>query len=61
MKDSVSGDVIPYTLTLVKDASDNTGPATPRTLTINGQVLGPDYTGKTAGSYIDTVTLTITP
>jgi spore coat protein U-like protein len=61
MKDSVSGDVIPYTLALVKDGNANAGPATPRTLTINGQVLGTDYTAKTAGSYSDTVVLNITP
>lgn len=61
MKDGVSGDVIPYTLTLTKDANPNAGPATPRTLTIDGQVLGSDYTGKTAGNYADTVVLSITP
>lgn len=61
MKDIVSGDLIPYTLALVKDANPNVGPATPRTLTINGQVLGTDYTAKTAGSYSDTVILDIIP
>lgn len=61
MLDTVSTDLIPYTLTLTPDGSANTGPASPRTLTIGGQVLGTDYTGKTAGSYSDTVTLNITP
>ncbi len=61
MKDAGSGDLIPYTLTLTKDANPNAGPATPRTLTIDGQVLGPDYTGKTAANYADTVVLSITP
>lgn len=61
MKDAGSGDVIPYTLTLTKDANPNAGPATPRTLTIDGQILGPDYTGKTAANYADTVVLSITP
>ena len=61
MKDTVSADLIPYTLTLTPDGSANTGPAAPRTLTIGGTVLGTDYTGKTAGSYSDTVTLNITP
>ena len=55
------GDLIAYSLTLTKDANTNQGPASPRTLTINGTVLGTDYTGKTAGSYTDTVTLSITP
>jgi len=61
MLDAVSGDVIPYTLALVKDGNANTGPAAPRTLTINGQVLGADYTTKSAGSYSDTVILSINP
>ena len=55
------GDLIPYSLTLTKDANTNQGPASPRTLTINGTILGTDYTGKTAGNYTDTVTLSITP
>ncbi|GAB4227446.1 MAG: hypothetical protein OHK0028_00120 [Deltaproteobacteria bacterium] len=61
MKDSVSGEFIPYTLTLTKDGSTNNGPGSPRTLTIAGNVLGADYTGKSAGSYSDTVTISINP
>jgi spore coat protein U-like protein len=63
MKDAAVGgvDLIPYTLSLVKDGNSNAGPGAPRTLTINGQVLGSDYAGKTASSYSDTVTLSITP
>lgn len=61
MMDTVSGDFIPYSLTLTKDGNANAGPASPRTLTIAGQVLGTDYTAKTAGSYTDTVVLNITP
>ena len=61
MKDAVSSDLIPYSLTLTPDGSANAGPASPRTLTIAGQVLGADYTAKTAGSYSDTVVLNITP
>ena len=61
MKHATSPDVIPYTLSLTKDVSSNSGPVSPRTLTIAGNVLGTDYTGKSAGSYLDTVTLTITP
>jgi len=63
MKDTAVGgvDVIPYTLTLTKDGNANAGPGSPRTLTFNGQVLGTDYTTKSAGNYSDTVTLNITP
>lgn len=61
MLDAVSGDLIPYTLALSMDANPNAGPASPRTLTLNGGVLGADYTGKSAGSYSDTVTLNINP
>ncbi len=55
------GDLIAYSLTLTKDANTNQGPASPRTLTIAGSVLGTDYTSKSAGNYSDTVTLSITP
>ncbi len=61
MKLTTGTDLIPYTLTLTPDGNANAGPGTPRTLTIGGQVLGTDYTGKTAGSYADTVVLSITP
>jgi spore coat protein U-like protein len=61
MKDAVSGDVIPYVLDLSKDGVANAGPATPRTLTIKGDILNADYISKTAGSYSDTVVLNITP
>jgi hypothetical protein len=61
MKDTAGADLIPYTLSLSKDSNPNVGPATPRTLTIDGGVLGTDYTGKTASSYSDTVVLNITP
>jgi len=56
-----AGDVIPYSLSLAQDALTNEGPAFPRTLTISGTVLAADYTGKSAGNYSDTVTLTLTP
>jgi len=60
MRDSASTDLIPYSLTLTK-AGTNAGPASSRTLTIAGTVLAADYTAKSAGSYSDTVTLTISP
>ena len=55
------GDFIPYSLTLTPDGNPNAGPASPRTLAIAGTVLAADYTGVGAGSYSDTVTLTINP
>lgn len=58
---SVGTDVIPYTLTLAPDAAVNAGPVSPRTLTIQGTVLGTDYTSKSAGTYSDTVILSVTP
>jgi len=62
MRDTASGDVIPYTIdSLTPDANPNVGPGTTRTLTIAGTVLATDYTGKSAGTYADTVTLTINP
>lgn len=61
MVDSVSTDLIPYSLTLTPDANPNLGPSSPRTLTISGTVLGADYVGKSAGNYLDTVVLTINP
>ena len=61
MKDSVSTDLIPYSLTLTPGGGTNQGPASPRTLTISGTVLGTDYIGKSEGNYSDTVLLTFTP
>jgi len=56
-----SGDVIPYSLTLTKDALSNGGPTVTRTLTIKGDILNADYVSKTADTYQDTVTIDITP
>lgn len=61
MKHATLADLIPYTLTLVPDGAANTGPASPRTLTLNGSVVAAAYTGVSAGSYSDTVILNITP
>ena len=55
------GDLIPYSLSITPDGNPNAGPASPRTLGIAGTVLAADYTGVSAGSYSDTVTLTINP
>ncbi|HSD61195.1 MAG TPA: spore coat protein U domain-containing protein [Burkholderiales bacterium] len=60
MKDPVSGDVIPYTLA-VTDSGTPGGPSVDLTAAVSGTVLGLDYTGKAAGSYADTVVLTVNP
>ncbi len=52
---------IPYTLAFTGDTQVGGGPTVPLTLGISGTVLGTDYTGATAGAYVDTVTLTLNP
>ncbi len=61
MKDLAGTDLIPYSLTLLADGSSNAGPLSPRTLTITASITNANYVTKTAGSYADTVVLTITP
>ena len=61
MKHATLADLIPYTLTLTPDGAANNGPASPRTLTLSGTVLGVNYAGVSAGTYSDTVTLSINP
>lgn len=61
MRDTVSGDDIPYLISAAKDANPNQGPISPRTLTISGSVLGVDYINKSAGNYSDTVIIDVTP
>ena len=60
MKDAVSTDLIPYTLTVTSSGTPG-GPTVDLTAAVSGQVLGADYTGKSAGSYSDTVVLTVNP
>jgi len=63
MKDTAVGgtDLIPYSLTLAPDGNPNAGPASPRTLTIAGNIAANSYSGLTASTYSDTVTLDINP
>lgn len=61
MSNATSGDLIPYTLSLDPGTGTNAGPGSPRTLTLKGTVLGSDYTAVSAGTYSDTVTLSINP
>ncbi len=58
MKDG-TGNLIPYSLGVTGDTQAGQGPSVPLTLTINGSVQGTDYTAAAAGSYVDTVTLTL--
>jgi spore coat protein U-like protein len=60
MKDAVSGDVIPYTLSVTLSGTPG-GPTVDLAAAISGQVLGTDYTGKAAGDYSDAVVLTLNP
>lgn len=58
---AAAGDFIPYSLALAGGTQTGVGPGTPLTLTIDGDIVNADYVNATAGSYSDTVTLTITP
>lgn len=62
MKHATFADVIPYSIdSVTPDGNPNAGPLSPRTVTIQGSVLGTDYASVTAGTYSDTVIVSITP
>lgn len=52
---------IPYSLSLSPTSGSGSGPSTPVTLTINGTVANADYVNALAGSFGDTVVITVTP
>lgn len=61
MTDDATGtEFIPYTFTYTA-SGNGSGPALPLTLNIVSQVAATDYLNASAGTYADTVTLTITP
>ncbi len=60
MKHATLTDTIPYTFTYTA-AGTGTGASAPITMNIAGQVLAADYLNVSAGSYGDTVTLSINP
>lgn len=60
MVGNLSGDQIPYALTLPAGDVPTLGPGTPIIATISGTVLNADYKNKTFGNYADAVTLTVT-
>ncbi|MGD9000156.1 MAG: spore coat protein U domain-containing protein, partial [Granulosicoccaceae bacterium] len=60
MKHASLAEYIPYTFSYTSSGTGS-GPTSPVSMDIAADVLGSDYTGASAGSYSDTVTLTITP
>jgi spore coat protein U-like protein len=60
MKHASIAEYIPYTFTYTTSGL-GTGPIAPFTMDIASQVAATDYLNASAGSYADTVTLTITP
>ena len=60
MKHASAAEFIPYTFTYTTTGL-GTGPIAPFTMDIASQVAATDYLNASAGTYADTVTLTITP
>lgn len=60
MKHSTLNEYIAYTFTYTTTGTGS-GPSSPITMDISSKVTGSDYLSASAGSYSDTVTLTITP
>jgi spore coat protein U-like protein len=54
-------DFIPYSFNLTNHTQTGAGKGNPLTATISGTILNADYINVSAGSYLDTVALTITP
>jgi len=52
---------IPYSLGMTPTAATGSGPATPITLNLSGNITFADYSNAEAGNYSDTVIITITP
>jgi spore coat protein U-like protein len=52
---------IPYSFILSGHTQTGAGPSNPLTATITGSIANADYINASAGSYTDTVLLTITP
>lgn len=58
---TVAGEYIPYAFSYTPTGGTGTGPQTPITMAITSSILNANYVNAAAGSYADTVTLTITP
>ena len=52
---------VPYSLSLSPTSGSGSGPALPVTLTINGTVANADYVNALAGTFGDTVVITVSP
>ncbi|MFC5496174.1 spore coat U domain-containing protein [Caenimonas terrae] len=62
MKDATSGDFIPYTLTVgAAVAGTGFGSGQDKTFPITGQIVAASYQNVSAGTYNDTVVLTVAP
>jgi hypothetical protein len=61
MQGPTAADLIPYSLTLTGEAQTGGGRNTPLTLNLAGSIANADYVDQAAGSYTDTVTLSINP
>lgn len=57
---TVATEFVPYAISYTA-AGSGAGPASPFTVALAGTVAAADYVGALAGSYSDTVTLSITP
>jgi Spore Coat Protein U domain len=61
MYDTVSTDLIAYSLTLTQKGTTGLGKSTPIDLQIDGLINNADFVDATEGSYSDTVVLTFVP
>jgi spore coat protein U-like protein len=61
MKHATLAEYIPYSFSYTPTTGSGAGKDSPLTLNISGTVLGSDYINASAGSYSDTVTMTISP
>lgn len=61
MAGGTPADFIPYSLSLTGGTQTGAGKGTPLTLTIDGTITNANYINASAGSYTDSVVLTITP
>ncbi len=60
MQNSTDSTLMPYSIAYTSTGTGS-GKTTPLTLTVTGTVLNADYVAASAGSYADSVVITITP
>lgn len=61
MTDGAAGDLLPYSLTLASTTGTGSGPGTEITVNANGTITAAAYQAAVAGTYNDTVVVTIAP